>query len=434
MKVLFPFFILMCISVVSCKKFEDATPTSRTSLIHFYGGTLNYEGVKAELDADGGFIIIGNIHKNDFTSDLVVIKTNSQGQMLWQKIIPGSSASDIKVVSDGYLIAGDSIDYQPNPARISELVNTKTRLIKMDFNQTITHDLNKDSTVNVGTAGAPVISSVDFHGSAITFDNSGEIVLLGSYKSPETGSLTKSYLMGINPATFSINWVQTQEFLKTRDYVNSRALHLSSTNNLMWATTALQSSLSLTTGWLSIVYTGIGMNTTFKNNSKYGENATDHYFTGSDMQKSGIGFGVVGTYARVDNTGSNMYFIRVNDMGNIEGNAKYFDGLNPADSTVSETEDSGNAITGTQEGSFVMGGSMLSTPDKGNGGKDIVLIKVDAFGEFLWSRLIGGSGDEVVSSIRETSDGGLLVCGTNTVNGLSSVFIMKTDRNGELTN
>ncbi len=211
---------------------------------------------------------------------------------------------------------------------------------------------------------------------------------------------------------------------------------MSSTNNVLWATTSQQSSLSLTTGWLSIVYTGIGSNTTFKNNSKYGENVDNHFYTGSDMQRSGIGFGVVGTYASTDNTNSNIYFVRVDDYGTVQGEAKYFDGINLAlsDGNVSESEDSGNAITGTQDGSFVIGGSMLSTPTKGNGGKDIVLIKVDAFGEFLWNRLIGGSGDEVVGSIRETSDGGLLVCGTNKVNGLSSIFIMKTDKNGELIN
>src|SRR5258706_2574262 len=212
MKVHLLFFIVMVLLVVSCKKFEDAKPTSRTSLIHFYGGTLSYEGVKAELDADGGFIIIGNIHKSDFVSDLVVIKTNSQGQMLLQNIFPSSSASDIKVTSYGYLIAGDSIEYQPNPDRISELVNTRARLIKMDFNQTIGHDLNKDTTINVGSAAAPVISRVDFDGSGITFDNSGDIVLLGSFKSPEPGSLTNSYLTGIDPATFTVTWVQPQEF------------------------------------------------------------------------------------------------------------------------------------------------------------------------------------------------------------------------------
>jgi hypothetical protein len=76
---------------------------------------------------------------------------------------------------------------------------------------------------------------------------------------------------------------------------------------------------------------------------------------------------------------------------------------------------------------------MLTTPGRGKGGKDIFLIKIDAFGNVVWNKILGGTGNETVSSIRETADGGLLLCGSNEVSGLSSIFIIKTDKNGELT-
>jgi hypothetical protein len=75
---------------------------------------------------------------------------------------------------------------------------------------------------------------------------------------------------------------------------------------------------------------------------------------------------------------------------------------------------------------------MLTTPNRGNGGKDILLIKVTSQGEILWNKIIGGAGDETVSTIRETDDGGLLICGSNNVSGLSSIFMIKTDAKGEL--
>ena len=50
----------------------------------------------------------------------------------------------------------------------------------------------------------------------------------------------------------------------------------------------------------------------------------------------------------------------------------------------------------------------------------------------LWKKLIGGSGDETVTSVRETPDGGLLVCGTNIVNGLATIMLVKTDANGDI--
>ncbi|MEQ9414045.1 MAG: hypothetical protein RIF39_09450, partial [Cyclobacteriaceae bacterium] len=79
-------------------------------------------------------------------------------------------------------------------------------------------------------------------------------------------------------------------------------------------------------------------------------------------------------------------------------------------------------------------GSLTSTPAVGNGAKDIVLIKVDAFGNLVWNKLMGGSGDEDVNSIRETNDGGLLISGTNTVNGLGTIFLIKTNGDGEIKN
>jgi hypothetical protein len=430
-------FIILCL-FASCTKFDGASPTSRNSLIHFYGTSVSHLGVKAVPDADGGFVMIGNIKRNDFVTDMIIIKTDNQGHTLWQTIVPSSSASDIKILSDGYLIAGDSIEYQPNTDRISEIVNTRAMLIKVSSTGDKAPSVfTKEDIVNIGTVASPVYSQIDFHGSAMTFDDAGDLVLLGSYKSPETGSLEKSFLAGIDPSSYSLKWLQTQEFLQKRDYINSRALHKTSNNNLLWATTSQQSSQSVTDAYLSVVYTGVGDNSTFKNNSKYGENSPDHFYTGADMQPSSFGFGVVGSYARTDNSGSNIYFVRVDDNGYIQGDAKYFDGgtsLDQSDNTSSQTEDSGNAIVGTLDGGYVIAGSVLSTPDVGNGGTDIVLIKIDAFGGFIWSKLIGGSGDEIASSIRETPEGNLLVCGTNRVNGLSTIFIMKTDKNGELTN
>jgi hypothetical protein len=135
-----------------------------------------------------------------------------------------------------------------------------------------------------------------------------------------------------------------------------------------------------------------------------------------------------------------MFFARVNQNGNIdESSIRYFDGQmtllnNVGGADESESEDTGNALISTSDGGFVLAGSMVTTPTRGKGGKDIFLVKVDSQGNMQWNKVIGGIGDETVSSIRETDDGGLLICGSNNASGLSSIFIMKTDLNGDLKN
>jgi hypothetical protein len=71
------------------------------------------------------------------------------------------------------------------------------------------------------------------------------------------------------------------------------------------------------------------------------------------------------------------------------------------------------------------------------GGNDIWLIKIDIGGTVQWSRNLGGRSNESVTSIAETADKGLIICGTLTdgsseIGGLSSIFMIKTDSNGEL--
>ena len=95
--------------------------------------------------------------------------------------------------------------------------------------------------------------------------------------------------------------------------------------------------------------------------------------------------------------------------------------------------DEGEAIAATKDG-FVLAGSFTTIPAKGKGGKDIFLVKVDDLGNMLWAKTFGGSGDETVSVVRETDDGGLIICGTNTLGGYSSIFLIRTDKNGELKN
>src|SRR5690606_35285821 len=149
----------------------------------------------------------------------------------------------------------------------------------------------------------------------------------------------------------------------------------------------------------------------------------------------------IGTYTETNGSNGNIYFFRLDASLNvIPGSERYIDGeelirnggmLDPAARTTSSSLDEGLAIAATDDG-YLLAGTLTTTPTVGNGGKDILLIKLDAFGSLVWNRLIGGSGDETVTSVRETADKGFLICGSNSINGLSTIMLLKTDRNGNL--
>jgi hypothetical protein len=178
----------------------------------------------------------------------------------------------------------------------------------------------------------------------------------------------------------------------------------------------------------------------FINSDLFGE-TTDQKLLANDLQQAfapELGFGLIGTFAQPTGANANMFFTRIDKDGNfIPGSDRYFDAeLSEDGKSVAQGESSsqetGDALIATHDGGFILAGSFLSTPQRGNGGTDIFLVKVSATGTMIWNKVIGGSGDETVSSIRETADGGLLLCGANNVSGLSSIFLMKVDKEGNL--
>jgi hypothetical protein len=75
-----------------------------------YGATGMVElGKSVKQTNDGGFIIVGNID-NNINTNIYIIKTDSSGNVLWDKVIGGCGdyyGNDIEIANDGgYVIAG----------------------------------------------------------------------------------------------------------------------------------------------------------------------------------------------------------------------------------------------------------------------------------------------------------------------------------------
>lgn len=92
--------------------------------------------------------------------------------------------------------------------------------------------------------------------------------------------------------------------------------------------------------------------------------------------------------------------------------------------------DAGHCVRQTSDGGYIVAGD---TKSFGVGGYDVYLIKTDSLGDTLWTRTYGGSNQDGAKSVQQTSDGGYIVAGTTDSFGAgdSNVCIIKLDSFGD---
>ena len=88
---------------------------------------------------------------------------------------------------------------------------------------------------------------------------------------------------------------------------------------------------------------------------------------------------------------------------------------------LQETEDGGNILVG-------------NSASRGKG-SDLFLIRTDKLGKCIWSRIGGGSSEDVGYFVQETKDGGFIVTGSTKSfsMGEEMLWLVKTDGNGNLS-
>jgi hypothetical protein len=105
--------------------------------------------------------------------------------------------------------------------------------------------------------------------------------------------------------------------------------------------------------------------------------------------------------------------------------------------------DKANSIIQTNDGGFIVAGYTASNDGDviGNhGGNDCWILKLSSLGTILWKKTLGGTGNEGISSIQQTSDGGYIAVascassdGDITIsNGGSDIWVLKLNENGNI--
>jgi hypothetical protein len=172
------------------------------------------------------------------------------------------------------------------------------------------------------------------------------------------------------------------------------------------------------------------------------------YATGIQQTTDG-GYIVAGystSSANGDVTGTNhgvlhfddYWIVKLNATGNITWN-KLLGGTGDEDAkSIQQTTDGGYIVAGYSSTSA--NGDVTGT---NHGFDDCWIVKLDANGNILWNKLLGGNNAEMINSIQQTADGGYIAAGgsassangnvTATNHGGSDVWIIKLDAVGNIT-
>ncbi len=143
---------------------------------------------------------------------------------------------------------------------------------------------------------------------------------------------------------------------------------------------------------------------------------------GMDIQQTRDGGFIITGWANRAKGMDAVYLLKTNADGKEEWSNLY----------GSMRDDVGNAVKQLDDGSFVIVGR--SSAAKGAGFKDVLIMKVDAQGKELWSKMHGDKKNDEGNAFIVDQDGGFVIVGTTESigSGKKDMLLIKTDAEGNI--
>lgn len=141
----------------------------------------------------------------------------------------------------------------------------------------------------------------------------------------------------------------------------------------------------------------------------------------SVQQTSDKGYIVLGRTESYGAGGSDLFLVKTDSMGSLSW-AKTYGGPG--------YYDFGHSVQQTNDGGYIAAGST----SLGLGGWiDAYIVRTDEYGDTLWTRTYGGSGEDDAKSVLQTSDGGFAFIGYTSSfgHGYEDVYMVRMDSKGD---
>jgi hypothetical protein len=139
------------------------------------------------------------------------------------------------------------------------------------------------------------------------------------------------------------------------------------------------------------------------------------------IQTADGGYAIAGSTISFGAGETDVYVVKLDANGNLQWTKTIGGPYYDRGESLIQTSDGGYAIAGYTE-SF------------GAGLSDVYVVKLDANGNLLWTKTIGGKKEDVGTSLIQTSDGGYVIAGSTSSFGAGSgdVYVVKLDAKGNL--
>jgi putative intracellular protease/amidase len=378
---------------------EPSFISGKNSWAKTYGGP-EAEGARAISPCpDGGYLITGYTFSHGTgDADLLVIKTDGQGEEEWARTFGGAGAeygNACLCLQDGYLIAGYTSSFGSGGRDVY--------VVKLD---------KKGKEIWSKTFGGP---SWDV-GSALCESGDGHFFVCGYTHSFGKGE-EDVYLIKIDKKGNKI-WSKTFGGARL-DMANS----ISRTEDGGLLIGATSGSFSGNTDFYLIRTDSDGKEIWSKTYAA--ESTRGHAFDWCNaMTGTRDGGAILTGYADAPDV-MDVFVVKTDADGNEVWSKSL--GNNPF-------YDFGNAILQMEDGSYIVAGSTKSIVDNEKiYDNDLYVVKMDTDGTVLWEKSYGGSGSDWASSVSLTEDGDVVVAGyTNSEgNGFFDLLLLKLqDRGG----
>ena len=391
----------------SCLTEKNADPGKPTTFVRYFNGGNSDEAQVAEETSDKGVIILGTttITNPDLTKKyrIKLIKTDEYGNFENQAVYPEKfdlnesirGRALLQLPSGGFLVIGETIDVTSGIAKMYILE------VGADLKQVTT----TSKAIDFGVLVSPLLS---IQGQAVQINNNGNYLVLGSIQSPTDNML----LAELDKSNLSVKWVKKYG---AGTSTLSNKVFLDATSNVFWSGTVTRSSSDVRL----VKTTQNSLNTLFD----LPIGTPNFEEAGMDICRYGYGFAVVGsTNQKTDGTaGDQDILFKVLAEDGTELLSKSIEGYSDTDI--------GNSICAVRGGIAILGTVGV------NGQDEYLLTKFDAFGNQVWNtaRVFGNqTKNDTGASVRQMSDGSLLILGTTVFGNVNTIMLMKADSEGNI--